>query len=394
MFSIVGARPQFIKSAAVSRAIRGWNEQHPDRLIREKLIHTGQHYDANMSEVFFEQLHIPNPAINLSIGSGSHGKQTGRMLMEIESCLLKELPDAVLVYGDTNTTLAGAMAAAKLNVPITHVEAGLRSFNKQMPEEQNRIVTDHLSTILFCPTRTAMSNLYREGFPEFKAGETSSSDQPAVVHCGDVMYDCVRYYSKIADERKELLTSLELIENKNQVKPFILATIHRPENTDSPERIRGILSALAEISCQLMVVLPLHPRTQKIISNDYDLKDLSKSFKLIDPISYLDMILLESKSQLICTDSGGVQKEAFFLNKPCITMRDQTEWVETSELGWNLVTGANKGKILEACLSVIDWLESGNRQSPFPEMKMDLVHPFGKGKAAEEIVSHLVQLLY
>ncbi len=346
IITILGARPQFIKAAAVSAVFKG--------NIEEILVHTGQHYDANMSDVFFEELNIPKPKYHLNIGSGSHGEQTGEMLKAIEQVLLDEKPDCVMVYGDTNSTLAGALAASKLLIPVIHVEAGLRSFNKAMPEEQNRILTDHVSSLLFVPTQTAVDNLTNEGITN------------GVHLVGDVMYDGILHFSKIAAEKSGILEKNQLENNQ-----FVLCTIHRAENTNDPARLRAIFKGLNQ--SKIKTVLPLHPRTQKYIS-DYGIT-LENHIQVIEPVGYLDMVRLESACSKIVTDSGGVQKEAFFLGKPCITMRDETEWVETVENGWNVLVGADETKIVQAILSF----------EPTAERK----NYFGKGNAAKLILTHL-----
>ena len=339
--TIVGARPQFIKAAVVSRAIKN-KTANSQNIINESIIHTGQHYDPNMSDVFFEEMDIPKPAFNLDINGSSHGKMTGEMLISIEQVLSKLKPDWVLIYGDTNSTLAGALAAAKMDIPIAHVEAGLRSFNRQMPEEINRVVADHLSSLLLVPTQTATNNLTAEGITD------------NVVNVGDVMYDASLYYRKKANEKSSILNSLEL-EHGN----YVLSTCHRAENTNDLIRLKNILESLAEISAEMPVVLPLHPRTNTVIEKN-NLSYLTKTLKIIEPISFLDMIQLEESANAIVTDSGGVQKEAYFFKVPCITTRDETEWVETVDAGWNKIVGANKEKILDAFHSrKIDreWLE-------------------------------------
>lgn len=309
--SIVGARPQFIKAAAVSRIVAG----HPAG--RECLVHTGQHYDSNMSDVFFAELGIPQPHYNLAVGSASHGAQTGRMLEAIETVLLQELPDWVLIYGDTNSTLAGAIAAAKLHIPVAHVEAGLRSFNRAMPEEINRILADHASTVLFAPTRTAVEHLRSEGV-----------DAAKIVLSGDVMYDAARHFHGRAIEDSTVLETLGL-----RRKHFVLATVHRAENTDDPARLAVILGALGALAGEARVVLPLHPRTRASIAKAGLV--LPEGLVCIDPVGYLDMVMLEEASRLVVTDSGGVQKEAFFFKVPCVTLRDETEWTELVDAGWN-----------------------------------------------------------
>jgi len=309
--TVVGARPQFVKAAVLSRLMREHGR------IEEVMIHTGQHYDENMSDVFFSELEIPRPAHHLGVGSGAHGQQTGRMLEAIERVLQEVKPNAVLVYGDTNSTLAGALAAAKLHIPIAHVEAGLRSFNRRMPEEINRVLTDHLSRWLFAPTPTAVENLQHEGRPA-----------ECVYLTGDVMYDAALHSAQHVDPR--LLERLGLKE-----KEYVLATIHRAENTDVPERLRAILEALRTVAAETPVVLPLHPRTRAVLERDGTLEALTRGLRLLGPVGYIDMVGLEKNACLIATDSGGVQKEAFFQRVPCVTLREETEWVELVELGWN-----------------------------------------------------------
>lgn len=318
IITIVGARPQFIKAAPVSKTLRTEHE--------EIIIHTGQHYDANMSDIFFNELKIPRPDYNLEIGSGSHGMMTGRMLEKLEEIYLKEKPDFVLVYGDTNSTLAGALAASKLLIPVIHIEAGLRSFNKAMPEEQNRILTDHISDLLLVPTEDAIKNLTNEGIKK------------GIHNVGDVMYDAVLMFKEIAKSKSGLLKELDV--NSGE---YILTTIHRAENTNDINRLRNMIEALNESGEK--IILPLHPRTKKFIEG-YGL-NFNENIKVIDPIGYLEMLMLEENSKMIVTDSGGVQKEAYFMGKPCITMRDETEWVETVECGWNVVVGTDKSKILD-----------------------------------------------
>jgi UDP-GlcNAc3NAcA epimerase len=315
VLTVVGARPQFIKTAAVSRILRGTPG------FEEVLVHTGQHYDANMSDVFFGDLAIPKPDYDLAIGSASHGAQTGRMLEAIEGVLLGEKPDLVMVYGDTNSTLSGALAAAKLHIPVAHVEAGLRSFNRQMPEEINRVLTDHTADLLFAPTTVAAANLEREGIPASK-----------IYLVGDVMYDMALYYSTRAEAKSSILERLGL-----SPKKYIMATIHRPENTDDPSCLRLIFEGLRMAAAQLPVVVPLHPRTRAALKRESLLEELAKYVRLIDPIGYLDMVMLEKNARLIATDSGGVQKEAFFYKVPCVTLRKETEWVELVDLGWNCI---------------------------------------------------------
>jgi UDP-GlcNAc3NAcA epimerase len=355
--TVVGARPQFIKAAALSRASR--NEYAGQ--IEEVLVHTGQHYDDNMSKVFFEELDIPHPKYNLEVSGGQHGAMTGRMLASLENVLLQERPDWLLIYGDTNSTLAGALAAAKLHIPVAHVEAGLRSFNMRMPEEVNRILADRVSSLLLCPTETAVSNLKAEGVSR------------GVHNVGDVMYDVALFYRDRARQNSTVLQTLGLTPCA-----FALATCHRAENTDDPQRLRSILSALAEIGSQLPVVLPLHPRTRKLIG-DYGLASLLDQLTVTDPLPFLDMVALEQASRVILTDSGGVQKEAFFYGVPCITMRDETEWVETVDLGWNQLVGASTPSILSAANRIM-------QKSPeFVSAK-----PYGTGKAASDILAFMI----
>lgn len=315
--SIVGARPQFIKASPISRLLR---QQHT-----EILVHTGQHYDENMSDVFFEELEIPTPEYHLGVGSASHGAQTGAMLIGIEEVLVKEKPDWVLVYGDTNSTLAGALAASKLHFKVAHVEAGLRSFNHEMPEEINRIVADHLSTLLFCPSQTAVNNLANEGITQ------------GVHLVGDVMAEALAFAANKAKTHSDILSQLSLSEGK-----YLLATVHRAENTDDPIRLRNIIEAFNTI--QEPIVFPVHPRTQKEINKlHYSLDD---HVLMLEPLGYLDMVRLEASARVILTDSGGIQKEAYWLGVPCVTLRNETEWVETVETDWNKLTGANSNKIV------------------------------------------------
>ena len=341
--TIIGARPQFIKAAAVSRAIAGHNDKTSNsehRTITEVIIHTGQHYDEGMSAVFFRELEIPEPLYNIGIGSGPHGQQTGRMIEAIEKLLMTEKPDWVLVYGDTNSTLAGALAAAKLHIPVAHVEAGLRSFNRRMPEEINRVLTDHLSTLLFCPSQVAVDNLAAEGISS-KRTPDSSPMTPQILVVGDVMADALQFAANKVDTNSDILNCLGL-------KPhhYLLATIHRAENTDNPERLGNIMSALSELAKREPVVLPLHPRTKKILTASHPSLLVSDSLlRIIEPVGYFDVIALAQSSRVILTDSGGMQKEAYWLKVPCVTLRDETEWVETVETGWNVLTGADEKRI-------------------------------------------------
>ncbi|MBE9504353.1 MAG: UDP-N-acetylglucosamine 2-epimerase (non-hydrolyzing), partial [Proteobacteria bacterium] len=327
--TIIGARPQFIKAAPVSRAIAEHNKLVIGQLITEVIVHTGQHYDRNMSDVFFEEMHIPKPNYLLDIHGLSHGAMTGQMLEKIEEVLMNEKPDMVLVYGDTNTTLASALAAAKLHIPVAHVEAGLRSFNRRMPEETNRVLTDHVSTILFCPTKQATENLKAEGIvdsnTEHELSAMSCKLPQKVALVGDVMLDAALYHKQYAKKPR-----FDLPEE------FILATIHRAENTDNAERLKSIFRAFEKICQEIPIILPLHPRTRKEIdahdflftNNDSQFTHNTSRFMLIDPVSYLEMIYLLERCSLVMTDSGGLQKEAFFFQKPCVTLRDETEWVE------------------------------------------------------------------
>lgn len=319
--SVVGARPQFVKCAPLSRELR---KQHT-----EILVHTGQHYDPGMSDIFFTDLEIPKPDYNLGIGSGNHGAQTGEMLAKIEEVLLIEKPDLVIVFGDTNSTLAGALAAVKLHIPVAHVEAGLRSFDRTMPEEINRVVTDHVSDLLFCPTQTAVDNLAKEGITR------------GVHLVGDVMVDALEYNRKIAQERSTILKRMNLHPGK-----YLVLTVHRPANTDSRENMESILAAVAESGKR--TVFPVHPRTRKYLQGYGLWETLHSSIIVTEPLGYLDMISLMSNAEKILTDSGGMQKEAYILGVPCITLRDTTEWVETLEGGWNVLVGAEKNSIINA----------------------------------------------
>jgi UDP-GlcNAc3NAcA epimerase len=322
ILTVIGARPQFVKAAVVSRAIA----DHVS--LEETILHTGQHFDTNMSAVFFDELGIPQPAYHLAIGGGSHGQNTGRMIEAIEATLMESRPDMVMVYGDTDSTLAGAIAASKLNIPIAHVEAGLRSFNRRMPEEINRIVTDHVSDLLFAPSQTAVANLAHEGIAGIK-----------VKLVGDVMFDAVKVFTSIAREKSSILKTLN-VEPGN----YVLVTLHRKENTDDATRLSEILTGLS--TSDHPVILPLHPRTRRRIA-EHALAP-SPHIRIVDPVGYLDMMLLEAHARVIATDSGGVQKEAYFHGVPCVTMRDETEWVELLEIGANRLAGANATKIAEA----------------------------------------------
>jgi UDP-N-acetylglucosamine 2-epimerase len=348
--SIVGARPQFIKAAPVSTALR---KQHD-----ELLLHTGQHYDDNMSKVFFDELGIPRPDINLEVGSESHARQTAAIMIGVERFLEQEKPDVVLVYGDTNSTLAGAVAAAKLHIKIAHVEAGLRSFNRAMPEEINRIVADKVADILFCPTGTAVKNLANEGIKN------------GVYNIGDVMYDAALRFAPIAEQKSQVLERLSL-----EPKSYFLLTLHRAENTDSVQNLGSIVAAM--VQSENLIIFPAHPRTVKLLKQFQLFEKLSETenIVLIEPVSFIDMIMLEKNAQKIVTDSGGVQKEAYFYHVPCITLRDETEWVETVEDGWNCLVGANVEKISSAMTSFLPSLPQQGH--------------YGDGNASEKLVKIL-----
>ena len=351
--TIVGARPQFIKAAAVSRVIRN---DYASRLD-EVLVHTGQHYDNNMSQIFFDELDIPKPKYNLEISGGSHGAMTGKMLEGVEQVLLEERPDWVLVYGDTNSTLAGALAAVKLHVPVAHVEAGLRSFNMRMPEEINRILTDRIASRLFCPTDVAVAHLASEGLVK------------GVSNVGDVMYDVALYYRQRCDNTDVVLKHFGVSRGS-----YVLATCHRAENTDDPLRLRSICLGLADVAREMPVILPMHPRTRRLVA-EAGMAPLLERVTLVDPLSFMEMIALEQAARVIVTDSGGVQKEAFFYGVPCVTMRDETEWVETLDLGWNTLVGASQTAISDVVLSA---------QPPGTQAS-----PYGDGHASEKIVAAL-----
>jgi len=346
VLTVVGARPQFIKAAPVSHVLR--REHH------EFLLHTGQHYDDEMSELFFRQLHIPAPDQNLEVGSGTHGAQTGAMLAGIESVALEQKPDWVMVYGDTNSTLAGALVGAKLHIPVAHVEAGLRSYDRRMPEEVNRVVADHLSGLLLCPTESAKQNLAREGITE------------GVHVVGDVMFDAFQQNLEIARKTCRIVADLALERNG-----YSLLTVHRAENVDQPELLGRILRGVGESGCR--VVFPVHPRTRAAFAATG--LQPAENVMLIDPVGYLEMLVLEENSQAIVTDSGGVQKEAYFAGRPCITLRDRTEWTETVEAGWNVLVGTDPGAIARA---MRDFRPNGQR-----------TELFGDGHAAERVVQAL-----
>jgi len=360
ILTVIGARPQFIKAAVVSHQFK------KSENIKEILVHTGQHYDSNMSDLFFQELEIPQPNYNLEIGSGNHGFQTGQMLAKIEELLLIEKPDWVLVYGDTNSTLAGALTAVKLHIPVAHVEAGLRSFNKKMPEEINRILTDHSSDLLFVPTVTGVNNLKNEGI---------IGDKVQLV--GDVMYDGALLYGEKAQAKSDILNQLNLT-----TKNYILTTIHRAENTDSEARIKAIFNGLIKISQSIPVILPLHPRTAKMLKT-YDLfAEVNRNLRLIEPVGYLDMVMLEKNAKLIVTDSGGVQKEAFFYQVPCVTLRDETEWIELVQLGWNRLVSPFDEKVVSE--EIIKTFSIQNNLSNSFEI-------YGGGTASVKIVESLLR---
>lgn len=349
ILTIIGARPQFVKAAALSREI------NKHKSIEEIIVHTGQHFDKNMSEVFFKEMEIPKPKYNLNLNSLSHGAMTGRMLEGIEKLILKEKPDIVLVYGDTNSTIAGALAATKLHVNVAHVEAGLRSFNMQMPEEINRILTDRVSNYLFCPTDVAIENLHKEGFEHFNC---------QIIKSGDVMQDAAYYYAEKSENHAQAYKKL-------QHENFILCSVHRAENTDNAERFKNIVEALNQIHKETKVVIPLHPRTKKLLDNF----NLKLNVEIISPVGYFDMIELLKHCKLVMTDSGGLQKEAFFFKKMCVTLRDQTEWTELISNGFNILAGANRGKIIQAVNTMM------NKTADFN------LNLYGDGNAAQNIVN-------
>lgn len=378
IITIVGARPQIIKSSAISRAIKN----HFSESLTEIIVHTGQHYDENMSHVFFEEMEIPNAKYNLEVGSASHGVMTAKMLEGLEHIFLKENADAVLVYGDTNSTIAGALAASKLHIPVIHVEAGLRSFNKKMPEEINRICCDHMSSMLFTPTQSGIDNLRNEGF-NIDNNDKINIDHAAIYQCGDVMYDNSLYFSKISEQKSNVIKDLNLSEDQ-----FVLATIHRDSNTDVVENLNSIFKSLLAIQEQskLKIVLPLHPRTKARLK-DLLSTDLYKNvfenqfFLIIEPVGFMDIIALEKNAKLIITDSGGLQKEAFFFKKPCLILREQTEWTEIVENGNAILCGADTNRILKAFNELSE--------------KKDFSYPtfYGDGKAAEFICQTILKHL-
>lgn len=355
LLTIIGARPQFVKAAALSREIKKYPQ------LQEIIVHTGQHFDANMSDIFFEEMEIPKPHYHLNINGLSHGAMTGQMLEKLEEVMVKEKPDVVLVYGDTNSTIAGALAAKKLHIKVAHVEAGLRSFNMQMPEEINRILTDRISDWLFCPTDAAIENLKQEGFEHINC---------KVIKTGDVMEDAALFYAQKAAEKSSIIHQLKLTEQS-----FILATIHRAENTDNINNLKHIIEALNELNQTNPVIVPLHPRTKKLI----DQHQLNPTFTIVEPLGYFDMIMLLKHCALVVTDSGGLQKEAFFFGKFCITTREQTEWVELVEHGYNFIAGTNPEKITS--------LAKEKLKANYPT-RLNL---YGNGQACKNICEALVQ---
>ncbi len=351
ILTVVGARPQFIKAAVVSRVVACCDN------VKEVIIHTGQHFDKNMSDIFFEEMEIPKPDYNLHINSLSHGAMTGRMLEKIETVIKKEGPDVVVVYGDTNSTIAGALAAKKLHVKVAHVEAGLRSYNMDMPEEINRILTDRISDYLFCPTIASVENLKREGFEQL---------DNKIFNVGDVMLDAAKFYSKKSSKKSSIISNLDLQE-------FVLCTIHRAENTDNPKKLQSIFEALNQINKNIKVIVPLHPRT---VEKSKNIK-VKTDFTIIEPVGYFDIIELLKHCKIVLSDSGGLQKESYFFNKPCITLRNETEWIELTENGFNELAGADTKKILKAFENLI------NKNIDFNVLL------YGDGKAGEKIVNIL-----
>lgn len=374
LLTVIGARPQIIKAAAISRAVKN----HFADQIEEKILHTGQHYDTNMSQVFFDELGIPQPDYNLGVGSGSHGVQTAKMIAGIEEVLTSEHFDGIVLYGDTNSTLAGAVAASKIHIPVFHIEAGLRSFNMTMPEEVNRIVCDQLSSICFSPTKTGIDNLKREGFFESPAKFKNGKGR-LVVNSGDVMYDNSMYFATLAEQKSDILTRLG-------VKPgeFILTTIHRPNNTDDPCRLTAIISSLMSITERdgTTLVLPLHPRTKNLLDKNldkevYDKLMASSRVKIIPPASFFEIIVLEKNARIVMTDSGGVQKESFFFERPCVILRPETEWVEIVEHGAGIIADADPVRIIDAYDKLVGTVPT------FPPL-------FGNAHASEHILSSII----
>lgn len=377
LLTVIGARPQIIKAAAISRAVKN----HFSGQIKEKILHTGQHYDANMSQVFFDELGIPQPDYNLGVGSGSHGVQTAKMIAGIEEVLTSEHFDGVILYGDTNSTLAGAVAASKIHIPVFHIEAGLRSFNMTMPEEVNRIVCDQLSSICFSPTQTGINNLYREGFMDsptkFKNGKGRK-----VFNSGDVMFDNSMYFASIAEEKSDILLRLGVKANE-----YILTTIHRPNNTDDSKRLTTILSSLLTITEEesISLVLPLHPRTRNLLEKNLDTAVYEKLMnsplvKIIPPASFFEIIILEKNARIVMTDSGGVQKEAFFFERPCVILRPETEWTEIVDYGAGIIADADYQRIIDGYKELV------NQKVSFPNL-------FGDANAAKHILDEIVDYL-
>lgn len=357
IITVIGARPQFVKAATVSRAITMYNQQNTNQ-IQEKIIHTGQHYDSNMSDVFFDEMKIPKPSYSLGVGGSSHGEMTGQQLIKIEKVLIKEKPHAVLVYGDTNSTLAGALAASKLHIPVVHVEAGLRSYNMRMPEEINRILTDNISTLLLCPSELALNNLDKEGFSE---------KQDCVIHnVGDVMYDAVKYYEQFSKKPKEVKS-----------EKFVLLTIHRAENTDNLTKLKIIAEAINLLAEEVVIICPIHPRTRKILLDN----NIKINAVLIEPVGYFEMLWLIKNCDYVMTDSGGLQKEAYFLKKGCVTLRDQTEWKELVEARVNILTDVSVNSIVRSARHIKSLDLRSLTSGAF----------YGVGNAAPEIVRYLVR---
>jgi UDP-GlcNAc3NAcA epimerase len=374
--TVIGARPQIIKAAALSRAIA----THFSGKIEEKIVHTGQHYDENMSQVFFSEMGIPAPHYNLNVGSGSHGSQTAAMIIGIEKILLQEKPDALVLYGDTNSTLAGAVAASKIHVPVVHIEAGLRSFNKSMPEEVNRILCDHVSTLLFSPTKAGFDHLVKEGISQGVNPVKASADTPAVYHCGDIMYDNSLHFASIAESKTDIMKREELESGK-----FFLATVHRDNNTDISSRLLSIFKAFDTLTknTQQKLVLPLHPRTKKNIAAHSEVQQIidgNPLIRIIAPASFFEMVMLEKNARLVVTDSGGVQKEAFFFGKPCVILRPETEWVELVECGAAILADADENRITTAAAELL----AANLK--FPSL-------FGDGHAAEFMCTKMLEHL-
>ncbi|MCI4671322.1 MAG: UDP-N-acetylglucosamine 2-epimerase (non-hydrolyzing) [Bacteroidia bacterium] len=371
LMSLVGARPQFIKLAPLVKAIEVFNEGSSSTQVDHYIIHTGQHYDHGMSDIFFDELEIPHPDINLGVGSGPHGVQTGKMLEGIEKILMDEKPDMLVIFGDTNSTIAGALAAAKLHIPIAHIEAGLRSFNRKMPEEVNRIMSDHVSDLLLAPTPTAIANLKNEGL------------ESRTISSGDIMYDTVMLNSKLAEKKSTILEKLNLEKGS-----YAIATCHRAENTNDPQRLTHIMNSFNKIATEhLPVVFPMHPRTKHILPNVLPDWKAAENLIILEPLGYLDMVQLIGGAKMALTDSGGLQKEAFFLECPCVTMRDETEWTETVEAGGNIITGADPEKIMNA---VQHWEKMTAQGHTFTEK---LQETFGEGKSADITIIEIIKFL-